>query len=384
MHTPSLSWKRWLTRCLAFVLTLFACDLWVQVRWAALLQTDIGAQYRLPADQEVPVLNATLDQIARLPDFSTRLSTGPKVMFLGSSPTYGVSITDPAATYPAVVRQHWLNAQPPKPLAVYNLAAKGFLMADNYYLLQRSLPLGELFVIQLNYHTFSPRLLESTPIRHPELPETLGVSISHSEARLLGLRPSPLVNLNAPLRHWLRQHWFFYREKERLAALWLGASPENWLYRQFFAQASDEEAPDSQPFYTLPNARQVYMVKRYAENVDFEITSHNPELQFLERMLRLLQASGKPAVFFLAPINADALNYYEVMDWQRYASHSQLLRQKIEGAGFRFLDPNLASNGQEPLTEEHFADISHTLNSGAKLFGARLAQFLKPELERLP
>jgi len=365
------AWQRLGVRLSGFILLLLLVDSLCQRAFGPALQQDFASHYRLPNDQELAYLPAYLSALE-----ANKKQGLQQLLFLGSSPVYGVSIQDPAQTYPYAFARAFTALRPElKQLQVHNLGAKGLLASDMHYLLKRSLPLADAVAIQLNYHTFNPEFLAKTPIRHAILPDLLGVQVSWEEAAWLGMRPSPLLNFNATARHWLQRHWFFYREKERLAQLWLGKSPEQAFYELFFAaQASPEteDTPSAQPFYELPNARQLYVVQRYAQNVDFDLSPDNLELRFVSQMLAQLQAAQKPAVFFMAPINVEALDYFEVMDWQRYQRNTQQIRNLIEAAGYTLLDDNLS----EPLAEEYFADISHTLDAGGAAYGERLAEQL--------
>lgn len=370
---------RFLSRFGAFLLTLVLVDLLGPKLMPVKDQTGPVENYRLPDNQETGFLQSLIDQ--------QRADQGrPRITFLGSSPTYGVTIQNPAYTYPASFAAYFRKSHPQS--SVYNFAAKGFLAADLNYLMRATINQTDAYVIQLNYHTFSPKLLSGTPIRHPDLPERLGTGVTLEEAKLIGTRPTPLFNWNAAIRQQLRAHWWFYRERERLALQFLGQSPERWFYDKFFPQAkadaspeSDanaEEAPESKPFYELKNARQVYIVKRYAENATYELTDENIEWRFVRQMLKQLKAQNKPAVFFIAPINADALRFYEVMDWKQYQRNIAKLKQSIEAEGFGFIDINIS----QPLPEDLFADISHTLDEGGKSFGPMLYRLSSPYWEK--
>ncbi|PKL76203.1 MAG: hypothetical protein CVV27_11475 [Candidatus Melainabacteria bacterium HGW-Melainabacteria-1] len=368
--------KRFLMRCLFFMLTLVLVELTGR-QWLAAGLRAMPSQ-RLPDNQETGFLQSFIDRIPTQSDPSQA-----RVVFLGSSPTYGVTIRDSANTYPAGFASALQQDRPGQSVKVYNLAAKGFLAADLSMTLAATLDRADAFVIQLNYHTFSPELLAGTPIRHPDLPERLGVKIGADEARWLGVRPTPVLNWNASIRSALRQHWWFYREREQLALKWLGQSPERWLYERFFPQAvaEDVDEPEARPFYELKEARQLYIVQRYAKNASFELSDDNTEWRFVKRMLKQLRQAGKPAVFFVAPINAEALRFFEVMDWAQYQRNLAKLRASIEAEGFALIDVNLNS----PLPEDLFADISHTLDAGGQVFGPRLWELSKSYLEpRLP
>lgn len=357
-----------------FVLTLVVVELCLG--WLAPPLAPVTPGDRLPADRETVMLPFWLDALKQP-------TTAAKVVFLGSSPTWGTAMPEAATTYPVRFMAHWNRIHPTHPVQAHNLAAKGFLAADLNAVLAASLPLGDAFVIQLNYHTFSPALLATTPIRHADLPERLGVNVTYADAQRLGMRPSPLVNLNTPLRQGLRQGWRFYREREAYLSAWLGTSPEQWLYTRFFpaaAASGDEEAPSPEPFYALKPARQLYIMQRYRHNASFELTDDNTELYFVRRMIAQLRQAGKPAVFYVAPINLQALDYYESLDRAQFKRNLDTLRAVVEQAGFHWVDLN-----RNPFSEELFADVSHTLPAGGDPVGKALFNGSHVYLrERLP
>lgn len=369
-----ISGKRFLIRLLAFVLSLIVLDLAARLIWGPALQVAYQDHYRLPENQETPLLNDYLDAI-RSSQPTANTAAKKRILFLGSSPTYGVSIKDPAMTYPASFERA-LRADSKlagRDTEVYNLAAKGYLMSDIYYLEQAIVEASDLMVLQLNYHTFAPQLLAGTAIRHPELPEQLGVGVSEQEAKGLGLRPTPRINLTPPLSNMLRKYWFLYGKREALAHLWLNDTAESWLYHRFFPdpkQEAEQEGGSAEPFYELNPARQTFMVKRYAQNVDFELAEDNLELAFLERSLQSIKAHHKPCLVFMAPINIEALNFYKVFNPQQYDRNLALIRSKVEAQGCHWMDINRSA----PLAEDYFADISHTLDAGGAIFGAHLYQ----------
>lgn len=359
--------KRFFRRLGFFLLTLVLVDLagrdWLEGKLA------ITDRLRLPENQEMGFLPSFIDRLDQ--------RAGKKIVFLGSSPTWGVAIREPRHTYPETFAAALRHDLPARAVSVDNFAAKGLLAADLNAILRASIDKADGFVIQLNYHTFSPHLLNQTPIRHPDLPESLGVAVPADEARWLNMRPTPLLNWNASLRAGLRRIWWFYREREKLALLGLGANPESWIYHRFYPEKPGEDEAPGKAFYELKPAHQMVMVQRYAQNADFILDADNVELRFVGKMLEQLQAKHKPAVFFLAPINAEALRFYEVMNWKQYRRNVDLLRQRIEAAGYRLIDINTT----KPLPEDTFADISHTLDAGGEAFGPRLWALSRSSLE---
>jgi hypothetical protein len=374
MNKTSRSGLRLIRTLAFFLLTLMLVDLWVINCLAPRFQLGFQQDYRLPEGQEM----------AWLPFYLADLSThtSPALVFVGSSPTYGIRISDPAQTFPVASLRSLQKKQPlTKDWRVYNFSAKGFLLSDQYFLLKKALAEGDLFVIQLNYHTFSPTLLAGTRMRHPELPEKLGVTVTEPEAALLGLRPSPPLPFNALLRQGFNRIWAFYRFKELLAAQYLGNTPEGWAFSQYekWMGVKASQIEGETPFLDLKPTQQMMVLKRYGQNAGFVLSPDNSELAVLRWTVDLLKKAGKPALFVMGPLNVEALDAYEALDWKKYDQVVQPLRELIEQGGFSLLDINRS----KPLPADQFFDMTHTLNSGGTAMGQIMATELEPLLKQV-
>lgn len=364
--------RRFIRTLLFFMLTLISVDLWVWWIFAPGITQTFTHDYRLPENQEMAWLPFYIQALEK--------STQPTLVFIGSSPTYGIRIQDPKQTFPVATLKA-LQAMGPewKNWQVYNLSAKGFLLADQYFLLKKVLHRADYLVIQLNYHTFSPALLRNTRIRHPEMPEKLGVTVSEAEAALLGLRPSPPLPLNDILRQGLRKIWAFYRLRELISAQWFGNTPEGWVFAQYekVLGIQAEALKGSTPFLELKPAQQMMVLRRYTQNAGFALAADNSELQILRWMVQLLKQAGKSALFFMGPLNVEALDAYGALDWKRYDSVVKPLQAVVEARGSHWLD----INRHHFLPADHFFDITHTLNPGGRAMGQILAETLSPLLK---
>lgn len=357
-------------RVLSFVLTLIVVDVFLPY---GLPQPTVAVNpyYRLPEDHEMVMLPFYLDQIHQ-----THSRSLLQVVFLGSSPTYGIHIRQDQNCYPYTYQQALEKSAGQKPaIPFHNVSAKGFLVADQYYLAKSLAPDTGVFFIQLNYHTFSPAL--GTRIRYPELPEKLGVTVAADEAALLGIRPTPVLALNAPLRQWLRTWWGFYRERERLAMQVLQATPEAFVFNQYDRWRGSKAAKEAEKsFMELSPARQMMVLKRYSQTATFTIAPGNSELFFLEQLAQWLQQQQKHAVFFMAPMNVEALDTYEMLPWKQYDHNMAQIRQVLQRYGFDLLD----TNRKKPLSGDTFFDISHTLDKGGQLFGKQLFELTAKQM----
>lgn len=356
--------SRFFRRLGFFLLTLTMVDAALRTAYPALGAAFEGA-YRLPLDAEMALLPAYVRHIEQSP--------AKDVVFVGSSPTYGVNIGNPALTYPYAFEAAARSARLP-PFRVHNVSAKGWLMADQHFVIKRLVDDLDVAVLQLNYHTFSPAFLAETKMRHPEMPDKLEVAVDAEEGSLAGIRPTPVWPLNPSIRQVLRQAWFVYRERDALAVKWWGAPPENALFQRIQGRADGEQ--ESEPFLDLPPARQLMIMQRYGKNAAFDVKADNTELRFLKKTLALLKAHNKPAVVFMTPLNVEALDYYEALDWAQYDRNVARIRQVVEEGGGLWLD----RNRQNPLPAEHFFDISHTLDSGGDETGRWLFEAARSHL----
>jgi len=111
------------------------------------------------------------------------------------------------------------------------------------------------------------------------------------------------------------------------------------------------------------------VLTRYAEDSSFRIDPNDTDVRFLRLTTEMLRARGKKAVFFMAPLNRQTIEDYELIDPAQYTSNTAILRGVVEGAGFPFIDYN---TGPTTLPASDFADISHTTDAGGRAVGALL------------
>ena len=90
------------------------------------------------------------------------------------------------------------------------------------------------------------------------------------------------------------------------------------------------------------------------------------------------KAKGKRAVFFMAPLNRQLVDEYQLIDPKQYAANVRVLRGVVAKDGFPFLDYN---TGHDVLPSSLFADISHTTDQGGRRVGALLWRDSRAYLE---
>lgn len=340
--------------------------------------------YRFPENSEHLFLPELVGHIKNAAAPKQRRSI---IIFSGSSPTYGHKIKDARNTYPFAFAKCLTKLKNPhaENTLIYNTASDGQLVSDQYYIIKSLIHAGDFFFIQLNYHTFNPRTLRETVIRHKEMPEMLGVPVTASEAAILNRRPSPFFSLNTHLQYTLKKHSALYREREMFAERLFKGKPEDAIYRLYEKMRGKESTKNDAaitestlPFSALKPAQQMVIVKRYSERCEFNIEESNSEIFFLKEMMALLKKGKKHAVFFITPLNREALDAYEVMDWKKYNKNADFIARLVTQNSFLFLD----FNKKHYYSENLFFDISHMLDTGGKIVGKDLFFDTKAELEK--
>ena len=326
--------------------------------------------YRLP--RKLPTASLP-DYVASIDASARTRQGGPIVVFLGASPTYGHRTKDAANTYPYAFQASadasgW-------PSRTFNLASNGQFLADEYVIGKRLADDADVVFVQLTYHTFNPKARAGVAIRYPELPKLLGVRLNTPEATLLGVKPSATDAAVSRADAAVGRYWLLWRERDALNQRLFGGKPQSLLTRSAASPAS-RLSPVAEPaddgftsFESLDPGRQMIVISRYAENASFEIEPIGSEVRFLRALAGELAAKHKKAVFFVAPLNRQLIEEYELIDPEQYASNVAVLRGVAERDGFPFLDYNV---GPDVLGSELFADISHTTDEGGKRVGALL------------
>ncbi len=296
----------------------------------------------------------------------------PVVVFLGASPTWGDAVDEARDTVPASFGRAAREGTS-SPI-VYNLAANGQLVGDGYFIARRVEDDADLLFVQLTYHAFNADWREQERIRYPELPGLLGVPMNADLAAVLDIDPTRRPDVTGMFDRGLRSTWRLYGARDALASRLLGATPEmcareGWQ-RLLDPALADAEKDDTglTPVEELPPDRQMMIIDEFAAAADFRVRTTDSETRMLERLATALAQADTRTIFYMAPINIDALESYEAFDWTRYAENVATLRRIVEAKGHRFHDLNTGLS----LPSSAFADISHTTAAGNNLVGAEL------------
>jgi hypothetical protein len=338
------------------------------------------------------------------------------IAFLGSSPTYGHRIKNSANTYPysfekelnaiATKQAEQINGvanrnagvssnikplknsatttvRAPK-IKVYNLASNGQLVSDQYFIAKSLINDVDTFVIQLNYHTFNKADDKRPAIRYPDIPKRLGVDVSNSEAALLDSSSSGISvsnsesdKANASLSCLLASASFTYANRDFITGELFGGPPEQLLLNLFGTPDTGKNpksgelfGESNKPFSELKPVQQMLIIKTVSDLYDFKIDTADREVIFLRKLVDLLAEHKKKAVFFITPLNVEALDQFGIFNWDAYDSNSRILQSVVEYKKLKFIDANA---GTDVLSTYDFFDISHTLDDGGAQFGRELA-----------
>jgi hypothetical protein len=271
---------------------------------------------------------------------------------------------------------------------VYNLASNGQLISDQYYIAKSLIDDVDAFVIQLNYHTFNESDDKRPAIRYPDLPKRLGIDISESEAALLGDRTTGASSnsvsdkVNASLSRVLSSASFTFANRDFITAQLFGGPPEQLLENYFGRSISNPDktganpksgdlfGESNKPFSELKPVQQMLIIKTVSDLYDFKIDTADREVVFLRKLIDLLAKHKKKAVFFITPLNVEALDQFGIFNWDAYDSNSRSLQAIVERKKLKFIDANA---GTDILPAYDFFDISHTLDKGGIEFGKQLA-----------
>jgi hypothetical protein len=374
------TWREFVLRCALVIALLFGVDAFARAT-VPLDSLRYDESYRL---SEADSLEALPDYVDHIRAMRRRYPNDRIVVFLGASPTYGVGIRDPRNTFPAALASAAASdaTTPGQRVRVFNLASNGLLIADQYYIAQAIGDAADAFYVQLTYQTFDPGPLASVPIRYPELPRRLGVSVTAEDARTLGLERHTSTSLDRGIASAVRSNWFALRAKDRLASRLLGESPERRLYAiaaggaavdtadagAAAASGPEQTTPSTTPFDELDPALQMVAIARASENSRFALRKDNSELVMLKRLAGFLKSRDRHAVFFFAPMNEEILSAYEALDEKAYSKNTQKVRTAIEAVGFPLLD----YHSKPFLSSADFVDLTHTTDEGGRLTGERL------------
>jgi len=389
---PGFSLRRLIVRVVVCVLALAVLDRLIAPSFAppaAYLHA-----YRLP---RVAPTTALADYVGAIDLAARAVDHPPIAIFLGASPTYGHRIKDSRNTFPYAYASAAASAG--VHVTAFNLAANGDFVGDYFVLSKRLTADADIVFVQLTYHTFSPVARQGLGIRYPELPAVLGVSLTPTEAALLGEKANDTAAASsaAPpaFGGFLSRWWTLWRERDLIDRRLFGGSPRDALARAVArvtgsAGASattsatilpEDDAEDGfASFDSLSPGKQMVVLARYAEQSSFTVDPTDSEVVLLDRLASDLAAAHKKAVFYMGPLNQEVIDFYQLIDPAQYRSNMAILRATVERHGFRLIDHN---TDKAALPRADFADISHTTDAGGAAFGALLLKDTLPYLRQV-
>jgi hypothetical protein len=170
---------------------------------------------------------------------------------------------------------------------------------------------------------------------------------------------------------------FTYANRDFITGELFGGPPEQLLQNLFGAPGAGSKpksgelfGESNKPFSELKPVQQMLIIKTVSDLYDFKIDMADREVAFLQKLVDLLAGHKKKAVFFITPLNVEALDQFGIFNWDAYDSNSRILRTIVEDKRLKFIDANA---GTGALSTYEFFDISHTLDNGGVQFGRELA-----------
>ncbi len=361
----ALTARRAGVRFAAFLVTLVALDVALGI---FLPPPEFGADWRMPRDLPTSQLAPFIAHFDR----TSAEATEPVVVFLGASPTWGAAVVRERDSVPAAFRRQSERAR--SPVRVYNFACNGQLLGDTYFIARRVVQDADVTFVQLTYHAFNARWRQGATSRYPDLPARLGVPVGADTAGILGIRQSHRPDITGAVDRWMRRHWYLYGARDAFAARLLGTTPEQRLYHEWemlavpgFEGAENLILSES-PFEELEPDTQMLILDEFSEAADYRIDERDSEVRMLERLAIDLETQGARAIFYLSPLNTDALASFDLLDREGYAANAQKIRAICVSHGHRFIDFNTDTS----LPSAAFADINHTTPAGSVLVAEQL------------
>jgi hypothetical protein len=369
--------RRVITRFAVMLIVLVAVDLVVSATFAA---EDYENDWRMPRALPTSRIVQFIAHIER----PSAADTAPVVAFLGASPTWGDAVREDRETVSAAYRR--AATADDQRLRAYNLASNGQLLGDAYFIAQRVADDTNLLMVQLTYHGFNGAWREGAARRYPELSDLLGVPIDDELAVVLGTEPAHRPDLTGTADRWLQRRWALYGMRDAIAGEVLGATPERRLFQRWETLASpefageEERIPSGEPFEMLEPDEQMIVLDEFAAAGEFQVDPDDSEVLMLERLASDLAESGTRTVFYISPLNVEALESFDLFDRELYEENVGPLREIVESRGHLFLDLN--EDARIPASA--FADINHTTAEGSELVAAELWRLTRNLIEVAP
>lgn len=367
--------SRLIVRILSFVLVLGGVD---AVVGKYLPEPDPSAGGRMPRTLPTSALPGFVRHVER----DSRPPKLRAVAFIGASPAWGDAVREDSLTVPAQFER--IATARGGSTRVYNLACNGQLVGDSYFVARRVADDVDLVVVQLTYHSFNPAWREGTRQRYPELPRMLAVSVDAQSSRVLGCEQSPKADLTGAVDRWLQANWRLYGARDRLMGVTVGSTPESALFERWQMltmpgfEGEQEYVPAGSPFDELSPDEQMLAMDEFSSAGVFNLDEDDSEVLMLDRLCEDLASEGVRAVFYMSPVNKEALESFGLFDAEQYEANVSVLRAIVAKHGHQFIDMNTEAT----FPSSAFADINHTTADGSRMVAEELAQRIEGEAAR--
>jgi lysophospholipase L1-like esterase len=246
---------------------------------------------------------------------------GRRIVVLGDSVVYGHRMREAGDrewqhhTIPAALAARLEEHSPRRKTLVLNLGMNGATPADLDQLARMLIPLHvDCLVFDVNLRAFSGDFAaESARFSRPWL---AGMTID----REFNLRPpagisSFFESLEANLQSFAISHWYLYRVRDFVQWWLFDGNPSTPVrhFRDWLDQTLRQSTTSTQDDAVGDVLLMLQAKHRYDS---ITLTATNPQIDALNRMLRLLATSKQPSLFFYA--TEDSQRLPQLIDLQRY------------------------------------------------------------------
>lgn len=250
------------------------------------------------ANEEVATLRSMQEQIKE--------AEGYKILFLGDSQTYGSAVKRPDQTIPAYMEKELRSRYPERKIKAFNYAFKGYGPVENYFLLN-SLADADLDLVVYNVST--SWFQRAKTLEHPNVVKLSQKYYREDLVRRAGVPTQKQFKdrVSDQLDQWVGRGWSLYQNRSTIAT---------WIFDQSLRQIIENSyqglARPSQLAKKQLEERQLYqpwqeknwraiLGAKPQQFGQVKLAPDNPQLQFYQLMLGLLEEQKIAGQFYISP-----------------------------------------------------------------------------------
>lgn len=338
------------------------------------------------ADRELRV--PPYDMVVYLPLHLERIQQTqferPTIGMFGASTVYGTTVSKGENTSAGVFQSHLPEYQ------LLNLGLTGARFTETYAVLASVVDKMDYVVYEINYGIVSASDNEEEVIVYPSLYQKMGQYIP-----LEWLDPFPEKDgsvIPSKAHQWVVRNvlnrWSLYHDRDVLVYERYKTRTGKEKLRREYQGWLDERLGTKEPGYSiltpfekLSDKVQAKIVAHYRDLYSWKQPfdpDHSFGMTMIDQTLKLLQANGKKAVFYSAPLDLELIERESLIDWDRYREVMSSYKAMIESYGYTWIDFNL--DGQPLIDHAYYHDPSHMVDEGNRQFGEILYEAVREEL----